>query len=73
MNLERKGSPITRKGVVGDFPSEFPRLPEEIIERFPSASEYQQAIDEWYYALQTVLNRQAARVDALEKELANTS
>jgi hypothetical protein len=76
MNLTRKPQQAVKVAVTGGFPSDFPRFPSDIVDRFGSMEEHQKALDEWYSQLQSVLQRQQQalldRIAALESQLAKS-
>jgi len=44
---------------VDNLPATMPRIPPDVIERFPSMGEYQKDLDRWYTDLTTLLQKQS--------------
>lgn len=44
---------------VDNLPAQMPRIPIEVIQRFPSMADYQKDLDRWYTDLTTLLQKQS--------------
>lgn len=68
MAFQPKIMKVERISPVDNLPVEFPRFPEDVLERFPSLTEYQRNLDRWWFDVQTVLQRQAKEISEAANE-----
>lgn len=55
-SLENKGSSVAPATDVINLPGKMPRIPDEVLDRFPEMEDYQAELDRWWQAIHTTLS-----------------